>query len=148
MVPRYHSAFGEGIERQEISVEMEKARIRGDASYHDESRKLLGRADKITFDLANEEIFVRDDFGITVLYDGALADMQELEEELLRVGSLFINKQEVLTDAEGEELTPPLDRLAIVEDLVTCEFAYQFAKARLILTFMECYEHIVDPLEQ
>ena len=150
VVPRFHATFGEGLERQEISMEMEKARIAlgSGGAYHDESRKLIGRADRTTFDMANEEILVRDDFGVSIIYDCALDDMKEIEQELLRVGSLYINKQEALTDAEGEQLRPPLDRLAIVEDLIQSEFDYQFAKARLVFTFMECYEHIVDPLEQ
>ena len=37
---------------------------------------------------------VRDDYGINLMYDCAFADMQALEQEMLRTVSYFINKLE------------------------------------------------------
>jgi hypothetical protein len=35
-----------------------------------------------------------------------------------------------------------------MQDLYTCEFSYQLAKAKLLMLYLEAFEHICDPLEQ
>jgi hypothetical protein len=41
-----------------------------------------------------------------------------------------------------------IDRFQVIEDLYDYEFQYQYAKSELLMTYLEAYEHISDPLEQ
>ena len=54
---------------------------------------------------------VRDEHGIQIIYEEALNDMLLLEEELIKIGSFFLNKAEMAQHAcAGEEQTSMLDR--------------------------------------
>ena len=81
------------------------------------------------------------------MYDCCLQDMKEIEDELLKIGSYYIGKHEFLVNTENEKPYPLIDRLTLTQDLLKCEQEYQFQKALLINVYMECYEHISDPLE-
>ncbi len=74
--------------------------------------------------------------------------MMEVEEELLKIGSYFINKHECIGDSDQFEAYNPLDRAEIVMNLMEQEFTFQFNKVLLIEQFLEGYEHTCDPLEQ
>jgi hypothetical protein len=78
--------------------------------------------------------------------------MKGLEEEIVRIGSYYINKSELLLDptenVSGNRPYPVKDRLEVLDDLLTCEAEFQFKKVKLMQVYMECYEHITDPLEQ
>ena len=71
-----------------------------------------------------------------------------MEEELIKICSYFINKAEVLQDIHTDKLQPVKDRLQCLSDLLECESKFQFKKVKLCMAYLECYEHIVDPLEQ
>lgn len=91
-----------------------------------------------------------------VIYYEALGDMSVLEEELIKIGSYFINKYEFVIK-NNEVLEPQLndgarpmsliDRPQIAMDLLEREYNYQFSKVGLIEQYMEIYEHSYDPLE-
>ena len=77
--------------------------------------------------------------------------MSTLEEELCKIASYYTNKAEVLIDptAKTNSRSPPVkDRLEVIDDLLALESQFQFKKVKLVQVYMECYEHIVDPLEQ
>lgn len=112
-----------------------------------QSLKLMGRTDHIQLDEELEEVYVKDDFGVYILYDCVLQDMKGMEEELIKICSYFINKAEVLQDVHTEKPQPVKDRLQTLSDLLECEAKFQFKKVKLCMTYLECYEHIVDPLE-
>ena len=57
---------------------------------------------------------MKDDYGIYILYDCVLEDLKGLEDELLRVGSHFIQKHEELVDTERQRAKPTIDRLALL----------------------------------
>lgn len=42
---------------------------------------------------------------------------------------------------------PEKDRLELINDLLIKEADFQFQKVKLIQVYMECYEHVTDPLE-
>lgn len=73
--------------------------------------------------------------------------MKELEDEMLKIGSYYIAKHESLLNIENQKPNPLIDRLTLVEDLLENESNFHFEKVLLIQTYMECYEHISDPLE-
>ena len=74
--------------------------------------------------------------------------MKGMEEELINIASYFISKAEVLQDVHSEKPQPCKDRLELLDDLLLCESKFQFRKVKLVMAYMECYEHITDPLEQ
>jgi len=107
----------------------------------------MGRVDHIEVIDATKEVYVKDDYGIYILYDCAISDMADIEEELLKMGSFYISKYEALVDVEAEKPYPIVDRLGMVEDMLAYEHEFQFEKVKLVQEYMECYEHICDPLE-
>ena len=90
VIPKYHSTFGEPIDRQEISSEFEQTK---DADpKKGEAQKLMGRVDKIELDHSNDLYIVTDDYGFNVMYDSTFHDMRAVEQEILKIVSFYINK--------------------------------------------------------
>ena len=81
----------------------------------------MGRIDHIEIDEKSKEVFVKDDFGIYIMYECVLQDMKDLEEELLKIGSFYISKHEFLVNTEGEKPYPLVDRMTLLEDLLENE---------------------------
>jgi hypothetical protein len=69
----------------------------------------MNRIDFIEINEELEEVYVRDDFGIYIIYDCVLQDMKCLEDELCKVGSYFLHKSEVLFDQSSSPV-PSRDR--------------------------------------
>lgn len=66
-------------------------------------------------------------------------DLAELEEEMIKIGSFFINNYEyvvvvndVLEDHNSARPTSIIDRAEIACDLYKFELKFQFAKVRLV----------------
>jgi hypothetical protein len=120
ILPRFHSTFGEAIGRQEISAEM--ISNKNSDNKKDEGKKLLGRMDQIYFNEVLSMYMVKDDFGKHILFDCALLDMQLMEQEVLRIVSYYINKQEpVLAECDLRNTFPACDRFEILEQAFECE---------------------------
>jgi hypothetical protein len=146
ILPKFHIAFGEPIERQEVSTEFEVNK-KADPK-KDESLRLLGRIDFIKEHPQSGFHLVQDDFGVNVMYDCTFADMRALEQELLRIVSYFINKLEPMPSGDFRNVFPMVDRFHMLQQVLTCEDEYQQAKLTLAFAYMECYEHTCDSLEQ
>lgn len=84
---------------------------------------------------------------MNVMYDCAMEDMVQLDAELLKIGTYFVKKNENQFDFKHFAF-PLVDRFETLEDLLGCEFQYQFNKAKLVMVYLEAFEHICDPLEQ
>lgn len=90
-----------------------------------------------------EERFVhtQDQRGFYIVYDAALRDLDELENELLLIGSHFIwrNGTEKMGQAEASASTADLrswaqtdvDRVAVLLDLWTCETEFLESKVQV-----------------
>jgi hypothetical protein len=50
--------------------------------------------DRIHVDLNTKEIYVTNEYGMRIIYYESLSDLSELEEELIKIGSFYINKYE------------------------------------------------------
>ena len=92
--PKFHCTFGEPTMRQTEDEEMDAKKSQGGITK--QSLKLMGRIDHIELNEELEEVYVKDDFGVYILYDCVLQDMKCMEEELIKICSYYINKQEVL----------------------------------------------------
>ena len=112
------------------------------------SLALMGRIDKVELNEEKEEVYIKDDFGVYIMYDCVLQDMKGIEDELIKIASHYISKSEVLQDVHAEKPQPCKDRLELIDDLLMLESRFQYRKVKLVMAYMECYEHIVDPLEQ
>jgi hypothetical protein len=58
----------------------------------------MGRVETIEINDKEKEVYVKDDFGIYIIFDCVLQDMKYLEDELIKIGSLFLKKSELLLD--------------------------------------------------
>ena len=146
IIPKYHTTFGEPIDRQEISSEFEQTK---DADpKKGQAQKLMGRVDKIWLDETNDIYVVTDDYGFNLMYDCTFMDMRAVEQEVLKIVSFYINRVEPMQDRDQRNVLPNVDRLAILKEVLYWEQLYQKAKLQLCLQYMECYEHTCDTLEQ
>lgn len=111
----------------------------------------MGRIDHIELNEITHEVYVKDDFGVYIMYDCVLQDMQSLEGELCKIASFYLNKSELLLDPTAAgvgKMVPAKDRLQVIDDILKFEAEFNFKKVMLTQVYMECYEHIIDPLEQ
>lgn len=145
--PKFHCTFGEPTQKVTVDMEMDLERSQA-GGVSAQSLKLMGRIDRVELDDAKEEVYVKDDFGVYILYDCVLQDMKGLEDELIKIASYYLSKSEVLQDPHSEKPQPGKDRLEMLDDLLQCEARFQYRKVKLVLAYVECYEHVVDPLEQ
>ena len=70
--PKFHSTHGEPIVEETTSQEYENNRKAKSAGISKNSLKMLGRIDFIEINEKTEEVFVKDDCGIYILYDCVL----------------------------------------------------------------------------
>ena len=81
------------------------------------------------------------------MYDCTFADMQALEQEMLRTVSYYINKLEPMPETDFRAVYPIVDRFNFLKGLIEQEDQYQRAKLDLVFAYMECYEHTTDTVE-
>lgn len=137
---------------------------------------LLIKRDRILVNQAGKEVTILNEFGQKIVYEEALNDMVELEEEMIKVGSYYVNRYEyavidndiakanskhknttsaskdstaAANDTNLSDTRPGslVDRAEISRDLFEKELEFQFEKVRLIEKMLEAYENIYDPLE-
>lgn len=51
--------------------------------------------DRIHVDLETREVYVTNEFGSRIIYYEALNDLVEIENELVKIGSFYINQHEI-----------------------------------------------------
>ena len=68
------------------------------------------------------DIIVYDEFGIKVIYEEAMNDMLEIEEELLKAGTYYINQHEFVSNNETKEPSNAIDRSEMTMQLIDKEF--------------------------
>lgn len=87
-------------------------------------------------------VHTQDQRGFYIVYDAALKDLQELENELLLVGSHFIQRNSVKTVGNAERAATSaadvqswagtdVDRVAVLLDLWTCEMEFLESKVQV-----------------
>ncbi|XP_072594559.1 uncharacterized protein [Vulpes vulpes] len=100
-------------------------------------------------------IYTQDQQGVHIMYDEALADLKELEAELLLVASYYIEKEkghkEDTKSNTGQDwgwAHASVDRFAVLYDLWTWEAALLENKRQLLDSYFEAYQHVLDPEER
>ena len=110
-------------------------------------RRYEGKQDKWDIDQDHNDVIVTDDYGVKIIYQEALNDMLEIEEELIKVGTYYINQAESRVDLDIKEPASSIDRGDVAYHLIDKEAEFQFQKLLIITSYMESYEHTNDPLE-
>ncbi|KAM4771028.1 uncharacterized protein WCC33_002830 [Rhinophrynus dorsalis] len=98
----------------------------------------------------------QDQRGAYIMYDVALEDLQEIQEELLLMTSCFIGRDKSFLSNKKESKEIDLsdwahvnvDRFAILLDLWTLESALLENKQQLVDSYYEAYQHALDPEER
>lgn len=146
-IPRFHQTYGQSFDRQEMSKEISAGQRIMDHKRL-ETKKFLGRIDKIYKNAEHEINLVQDDFGVHIMYDSAFTDMRSMEQEVLKICSFYINKAEPILENDLRNMYPTIDRIKILDECLDYENQFNDAKLDLVTAYMECYEHISDIMEQ
>ncbi|XP_009892173.1 PREDICTED: transmembrane protein FLJ37396 [Charadrius vociferus] len=99
-------------------------------------------------------IHTQDQRGVYIIYDVALEDLKELENQLLLVASQYIKKEKSKVSTRPKDLNilgwahASVDRCAVLLDLWTCETAFLEKKCQLLDVYFEAYQHALDPEER
>ncbi|XP_069830917.1 uncharacterized protein [Dendropsophus ebraccatus] len=101
-------------------------------------------------------VHTQDQRGAFVMYDVALKDLQQLQDELLLLTTLYIendrsfklSKKEVNGTNLSDWAHVNVDRFALLLELWTWEYALLENKQQLVDSYFEAYQHTLDPGER
>ncbi|XP_040584075.1 uncharacterized protein LOC101831404 isoform X2 [Mesocricetus auratus] len=100
-------------------------------------------------------VHTQDQLGLYVMYDYALQDLKELESELLLIASYYIEKEKSHREEGKSESSQrwgwahaSVDRFAVLYDLWTWEANFLESKHQLLDSYLEAYQHTLDPEER
>uniref|UniRef100_UPI0037E99645 uncharacterized protein n=1 Tax=Semicossyphus pulcher TaxID=241346 RepID=UPI0037E99645 len=99
-------------------------------------------------------VHTQDQRGFYIVYDVALKDLQELENELLLVGSHYIHRDGMMKrgNAEREDILSwagtDVNRVSVLVDLWTCETEFLESKVQLLNCYYEAYQHTAGTEER
>eukprot|EP00106_Octopus_bimaculoides_P004414 XP_014771856.1 PREDICTED: uncharacterized protein LOC106870339 [Octopus bimaculoides] len=116
------------------------------------------------YEIDNERIYVRDQQGLNIIYDEAINDFKQLEEDLLLLGSFYIENDKSIrshfltkkhSKIDCDKVIPEnfnipqyalmhIDRFGVLLDLWTQEAAFQNCKRNLIRCYFEAYCNVFD----
>uniref|UniRef100_UPI00398EB9BA uncharacterized protein isoform X2 n=1 Tax=Pristiophorus japonicus TaxID=55135 RepID=UPI00398EB9BA len=106
-------------------------------------------------------IHTQDQRGVYIMYDVAIKDLKELENQLLLLATQYIEKGQRTCQgascAEGPQCGQvdlpgwahlSVDRFAVLLDLWRCEAAFLENKQQLLDSYFEAYQHVLDVEER
>ncbi|XP_073531933.1 uncharacterized protein [Phyllobates terribilis] len=101
-------------------------------------------------------IHTQDQRGVYVMYDAALEDIKQLQDHMLLLTTLYIEKDRSFKlskqEIDGANLSDwahvNVDRFALLLDLWTWECALLENKQQLADSYYEAYQHTLDPEER
>lgn len=151
-LPKYHTTFGRPTLYEEVSEEIERTEAEG-GEWRNQASPIVSYKDRLIFhksedNLLESQIEVLDQHGIRIVYEESFNDMLQLEEEMLKIGSYFLNKDEILQHTNPNE-TPAtmIDRGEVTNQLIQQELKLHIQKIELVEILLDVYENTVDPLE-
>ncbi|XP_053568078.1 uncharacterized protein LOC128657700 [Bombina bombina] len=96
-------------------------------------------------------IHTQDQRGAFIMYDIALTDLQELQEQILLMTTHLI-EEDKSNESSNMDLSDwahvRVDRFAVILDLWTWESALLENKQQLVEGYYEAYQHVLDPEER
>lgn len=145
-LPRIHYAFDCAAEYTTLTQDHDRKSL--EETPNEMAKRLQNRMDKREFNEDFTDVEIVDDIGITIMYDVVLNDIIDMEDELIKVGTFYIKKQEFVMDSELKEPEPSIDRSEVCMNLLMFETQFQFAKMKLVELYIEVYDHTCDIVEQ
>lgn len=97
---------------------------------------LYARQDKI--EVVSGDYYIKNNKGLYIVYTIIDKDYREIIEELIKIGSFFIEKYETL------DSQPFIDRDFFAAEILEEEVRFQEAKLELILLYLEIYDNSID----
>lgn len=89
------------------------------------------------------EYYVRDPSGEWVIYNIVFEDYNEIIQKLIRIGSFYIEKHEVLSNHTNLQY-PPIDREVLLGELLEEETKFQENKLGLVMALLKVYEKLTE----
>ncbi|CAF4406775.1 unnamed protein product, partial [Rotaria sp. Silwood2] len=96
-----------------------------------------------TIDNDGSIVHIKDSTGLHIIYDCAFNDVNELEQEMICIGSYFIEKASLKYEKDND-FQRKIDRFEILYNLWEYEINYLQYKRKLIDCFYEIYQHTFD----
>ena len=95
-------------------------------------------------------VHIQDSTGLHIIYDCAFDDVNELEQEIVSIGSYFIEKASLKHQKTNQDndFIRKIDRFEILYNLWEYELTYLQYKRRLVDCFYEVYQHTLDHNER
>jgi hypothetical protein len=94
----YHCKNGEPLNDRFLHPDFTDFKTTSKMHITNKSTYLLTRMDNFKVDRETQEIFVVDDYGMYVMFDCALEDMIQLDEEMIKIGTFYVKKHEAEFD--------------------------------------------------
>lgn len=88
-------------------------------------------------------VYVQDSTGLHIIYDCAFEDVNELEQEMISIGSYFIEKAS-LKNLKDPDYSRKIDRFEMLYNIWEFEVNYLQIKRKLVDCFYEIYQHTFD----
>lgn len=73
-------------------------------------------------------IRIKDSKGNFIIYDATLSDMKQLEIDIEKIGTYYINKHESLIINSDKTPNPIIDRSQMILDFFTYEYEFLYSK--------------------
>jgi hypothetical protein len=91
-------------------------------------------------------IHIQDSAGLHIIYDCAVDDVNELEQEIVSIGSYFLEKATLKHQKNPQDIDfiKKMDRFEVLYNLWEYELTYLQYKRKLIDCFYEIYQHTFD----
>ncbi|KAJ3015420.1 UNVERIFIED_CONTAM: hypothetical protein HDU68_012744 [Siphonaria sp. JEL0065] len=134
----------------------------GDAGMTFASPKLADPCPEDFRSIKMGNVEIQDHKGISIVYDSAIQDLQDLENEMLKMATIFINNglngrvaagagffDDLLLKRDKNKsdikdityINPLVDRAQLLMELFDSEVKYQNAKIEAVNVYMEVFEH-------
>ena len=123
IMPPFHSKHGEPVDDKFLQPDFTDFKSTSKMHITNKSTYLLTRMDTIKVDTEKKEIYVVDDYGMYLMFDCSLDDMNSLDKELLKISTYYVKKNEAEFDFRAHQF-PMIDRFQVLEDLYDYEFQY------------------------
>ena len=146
-VPRLHTTFGRPTLYEEVSQELER-RQQEPSPWRGQASPIPAYKDRLIFKespgkVLDTEICVLDEHGIKVVYEEAINDMIQLEEEMMKIGSYYLNKAEFAKHCGiSDQPFTMLDRGQVALDLLERELDLQVAKIKQVQMLIDRRAHV------
>ena len=107
-------------------------------------------AHETIFDNDGSLVHVQDSNGLHIIYDCAFNDVNELEQEIISIGSYFIEKASLkhAKANQDNDFLRKIDRFEILYNLWEYELTFLQCKRQLVDCFYEIYQNTLDHNER